>query len=227
MLTRLKTAGLRKILRISLFLLRGGYRSFRVARIAITNHGAVQRTWEIMNLVREVERLRPMRIMEIGTKEGGTLFCWAQVLLGQARLISVDLPGGNFGGGYGEDDIKRFEGFLQRDQRLECLRQDSHLNETLHAIRARLAGNFLDFLFIDGDHTYAGVKADFEMYAPLVRSGGLIAFHDILNNPKMPDSQVHHFWNEVKHRYAHREFIDDARTEQQGMGIGVLTYSTG
>jgi hypothetical protein len=30
----------------------------------------------------------------------------------------------------------------------------------------------VDFLFIDGDHTYEGVKKDFEMYSPLVRREG-------------------------------------------------------
>ena len=38
-----------------------------------------------------------------------------------------------------------------------------------------------DFLFIDGDHTVEGVTKDFLLYRPLVRKGGVIAFHDILN----------------------------------------------
>ncbi|WP_248927673.1 class I SAM-dependent methyltransferase [Paenibacillus hamazuiensis] len=33
-------------------------------------------------------------------------------------------------------------------------------------------------LFIDGDHSYAGVKRDIELYAPRVVRGGFIAFHD-------------------------------------------------
>jgi hypothetical protein len=36
----------------------------------------------------------------------------------------------------------------------------------------------VDFLFIDGDHTYNGVKQDFELYYDKVRKGGLIYFHD-------------------------------------------------
>ena len=35
-----------------------------------------------------------------------------------------------------------------------------------------------NFLFIDANHSYAGCKADFENWSPLVRSGGEIAFHD-------------------------------------------------
>ena len=33
-------------------------------------------------------------------------------------------------------------------------------------------------LFIDGDHSYLGVKRDIELYAPRVVLGGYIAFHD-------------------------------------------------
>lgn len=36
----------------------------------------------------------------------------------------------------------------------------------------------LDFLFIDGDHTYDGVKQDFDLYYEKVRPGGYIYFHD-------------------------------------------------
>ncbi len=36
-------------------------------------------------------------------------------------------------------------------------------------------------LWIDGDHTLAGARADFDLYAPFLVPGGLIAFHDTLH----------------------------------------------
>jgi predicted O-methyltransferase YrrM len=36
----------------------------------------------------------------------------------------------------------------------------------------------IDFLFIDGDHSYAGVKSDFESFAPWLTPNALVAFHD-------------------------------------------------
>ena len=36
----------------------------------------------------------------------------------------------------------------------------------------------INFLFIDGNHTYASALADFLLYYPLVKRGGIIAFHD-------------------------------------------------
>lgn len=40
------------------------------------------------------------------------------------------------------------------------------------------ADNSIDFLFIDADHSYEGVKRDIQMWIPKVRSGGVIAGHD-------------------------------------------------
>ncbi len=35
-----------------------------------------------------------------------------------------------------------------------------------------------DLLFIDGDHSYEGVKMDFELYSPLLKQGGYLVFDD-------------------------------------------------
>ena len=85
--------------------------------------------------------------------------------------------------------------------------------------------NKVDFLFIDADHSYEGVKKDFEIYSPLVRKGGIIAFHDIIpdyyaKRGIKPSSGVYKFWNEIKGKYEHLEIIKDRN--QDGFGIGVL-----
>jgi len=36
----------------------------------------------------------------------------------------------------------------------------------------------IDFLFIDGDHSYEGVKKDFELYSTLLTDKGIIVIHD-------------------------------------------------
>ena len=41
-------------------------------------------------------------------------------------------------------------------------------------------GRQIDFAFIDGSHEYSDVLKDFEMVYPLVRPGGWIAFHDVV-----------------------------------------------
>ena len=36
----------------------------------------------------------------------------------------------------------------------------------------------IDLLFIDGDHSYEGCKADWDLYIGMVKSGGCVVFHD-------------------------------------------------
>lgn len=36
----------------------------------------------------------------------------------------------------------------------------------------------VDFLFLDGDHNYEGVKKDWDLYKPLLNKSAIIAFHD-------------------------------------------------
>lgn len=40
----------------------------------------------------------------------------------------------------------------------------------------------IDFLFIDGDHSYEGVKKDFELYSNILSDNGVIILHDTDSN---------------------------------------------
>ncbi|MEM5831577.1 MAG: class I SAM-dependent methyltransferase, partial [Candidatus Aenigmatarchaeota archaeon] len=156
--------------------------------------------------------------MEIGTANGGTLFCFCKLAREDATIISVDLPEGPFGGGYPEWKIPIYQAFTKGNQKLFLLRKDSHNQETLEEVKNILSGNKLDFLFIDGDHTYEGVKKDFEMYSPLVREGGIIAFHDIINkDPLRKDIEVPKFWSVLKNRYRINEIIFDKFNYGRGL----------
>jgi hypothetical protein len=70
------------------------------------------------------------------------------------------------------------------------------------------------------------------MYAPLVRSGGMIAFHDIATYQRASDCEVEKFWSEVKQKYRHREIIEEVKegsfpiavtgASMETAGLGVL-----
>lgn len=164
--------------------------------------------------------LRPESALEIGTHGGGTLLFLTRLASPRAKIVSVDLPGGQFGGGYNAQRRWLYQQFARGRQQLHLLQGDSHSAEMLERAKVALENQRLDYLFIDGDHTYDGVQKDFEMYAPLVRGGGVIAFHDIAEHPTAVGCEVARFWDQIKLQYRHAEFIENPR--QGWAGIGVL-----
>lgn len=177
---------------------------------------------EIVGLLRILDKMKPRTILEIGTANGGTLFLFSRIAYKDATIISIDLPGGRFGGGYPKWREFLYKTFALPGQRLCLLRVDSHKIETMNEIKAILDGKEIDFLFIDGDHTYEGVKRDFEIYSTLVKDGGIIALHDIVSGPLENVGGVHKFWQEIKTQYKSEEIVEDWR--QGGYGIGLLFY---
>jgi len=186
--------------------------------------GASQKIAELSPLIRLLRRRKLRCVVEIGTMRGGTFWLWCQLAQSDARVASIDLPGGEFGGGYRPKDVKRFRTYGRRKQELHFFRKDSQQESTRDLLIERIDHMPIDFLFIDGDHRLRGVKRDYELYAPLVRRGGLIAFHDILRHPKVPECQVHKFWRQVRQGNRVKEYIDKDDDRGWGVwgGIGLL-----
>jgi len=176
---------------------------------------------EIENLYDAVCQLRPRRALEIGTAKGGSLYLWCQAAADNATLVSVDLPGGDFGGGYDQRRVPLYQRFAKKAQTLHLLRADSHQPESLVQVKSLFGNQPIDFAFIDGDHTYEGVKQDFEEYGPLVRPGGLIAFHDTQPRPPEANIQVDRFWNEIKDQHESQEFVGPEGSGRK-IGIGLI-----
>ena len=74
----------------------------------------------------------------------------------------------------------------------------------------------ISFLFIDADHSETGVRSDYRMYSPLVRKGGMIAFHDIAIT--RPEYGVRKLWSELKTRHPTRECLG----KPLAYGLGLL-----
>lgn len=171
---------------------------------------------EIIEALGEIHRLKPRFIVEVGTAGGGTLLLWSRVADPQATIVTIDLPGGEFGGGSSYLRVPLFRKLPLPGQTLHIIRGNSQIQETVDLTRSYLKGNAADFLFIDADHTAQGVRADYGLYSPLVRKGGIIAFHDIaITNPEYG---VRALWGELKAQHQTRDILGQPRP----YGIGLL-----
>jgi len=173
---------------------------------------------EITGFLKLLSQCPPTVILEIGTEKGGTFFLLTRVATPDAVLLSLDLPARL--GAYPAWREPLYRGFAGKGQRIELIRKDSHDPRTFEKVKKQLAGRPLDLLFIDGDHSYDGVKKDFEMYSTLVAPGGTIAFHDIVDGPEGNVGGVPKFWREIRQTRCFTEFVKDWK--QGGWGIGVL-----
>lgn len=183
----------------------------------------VQIRSEIQALCKIVLENRARTVLEIGTERGGTLFLFSRAAAPDAFLVSVDLP---------RQKLKAWRElctFLGKmGQSVSILDGDSHVSSTVERVRQVLGGRKVDFLFIDADHSYEGVRQDFENYTPFLNDPSIIAFHDI--NPDYWTKfakrtgawagEVCRFWAEVKMKYPHEELIDNP--DEDGFGIGIL-----
>jgi cephalosporin hydroxylase len=144
---------------------------------------------------------RPRSVMEIGSCYGGTLFCLCRFAAPDATIVAVDIrPSIKLD----SDGTPVYDGFVLPGQKLYFLHADSRSAHTIYTVKTIVGPYGLDLLFIDGDHRYEAVKADFEAYWRLVRPGGIIAFHDI--GIKLPDFGVWQLWQELKERFPHWQF---------------------
>jgi len=181
----------------------------------------VQIKSEIGELFQIVQNSKPKVICEIGCGIGGTLYLWSKILSSDCLIISIDLPRL-----YRKSLNRFFYSFFQNSHQVFFLRQNSHSVECLERLDTILNGKNgkkIDFLFIDADHSYEGVKRDFKRYSKFVKKDGLIAFHDIVKHD-LPEEACgsDKFWSEIKLFYKHKEIVEDPR--QKWGGIGLLYF---
>jgi hypothetical protein len=144
---------------------------------------------------------------------GGTLFIWSQIAADE--VISCDINNLSI-------QSKILKAFPPPDSacRVSLLTGNSHDAEFKKRIANRLGGRKVDFLFIDGDHTEAGVTADYNDYKDFAGPGGIIAFHDIVKEQPLESNQVFHLWERIKQGAETVEFIEGPK--QCGFGIGII-----
>lgn len=192
-----------------------------LARQSVIRHGAIQHVDELTEFARILRVKPPRAVLEIGTAQGGVFWLLCRLAVPDATLVSLELPPDERHSG-GQRISVDLQSMKKPGQTIHVVHGNSHDPGTPNRVAGLLAGRSLDLLFIDGDHTYEGVSQDYHMYSPLVRVGGIIAFHDIVKTP-WPGCQVDRFWNELAKNTSLQPQAIIGRVLSHFGGIGVVT----
>jgi cephalosporin hydroxylase len=131
--------------------------------------------YQLYHLVRTQlpRRCTPLRFIEIGSYSGASLLLTSLALgrtVKSMQGFAVE-PAGQ----------PQFQKVMQQlRQQVVHVKAFSHMATPQLREQFERDGNFPEFIFVDGDHSYAGVKQDILNYYPLLAPGGIMAFHDYL-----------------------------------------------
>lgn len=140
---------------------------------------------EFWSLLDKLQQNGTKTVLEIGSSHGGCITFYDRMVGPGGLVIGMEAVEE-----YGFSVQKLGDPVSVAEQVL--LIANSHYPESVTKVKEALGGRPLDFLFIDGDHSYEGAKQDYEMFGPLVRSGGIIGFHDVAIDPR-----VRQFFDEI------------------------------
>lgn len=140
----------------------------------------------VMMLYEFVLELKPEKVLEIGVHVGQSTKTILMALEKNKKgtLVSIDR----------KRRSPLSPGYLDLASRFHLIRGSSHDERVFEVVKNILKDNELyNILFIDGDHSYDGVKQDWENYTPMVKPGGLIILHDVTNR----NVGIKDFWKEI------------------------------
>lgn len=180
-------------------------------------YGIQQKKNEFLGLLKILDKLeKKENILEIGFYDGGTSYGFLQIF---KNVYSIDIS----------EEKEIWKEIKQEYPNWNYYSMDTHKEDTKEFIRN--LGIKFDCIFIDGDHSYEGVKQDYEMYKEFLSENGIICFHDILDTESHRNCgcYVHMFWNEIKECHKTTEIIDDIHNiekwdlkNSEWGGIGII-----
>jgi predicted O-methyltransferase YrrM len=121
------------------------------------------------------------RVVEIGVWHGVTTQRLRAAMASGGELFAVDpFPTGRLGFS-AQRVIAHREVARVANGTVHWVRATGHEAGRAYAATGKPA---VDFVFIDGDHSYGGLSGDWMAWSPLVAGGGIVALHDSRSTPE-------------------------------------------
>jgi len=167
------------------------------------NFGIQQVRKEIYEFTKILLQNKTHTCMEIGFGfYGSTHILWREIF---EKVITIEYQLDRVWD-FRENTNKFYGDFIFNDKKSQFIFGSSHNPSCLGKLDKLLVNKKLDLLFIDGDHKYESVMADYLLYKDFVGQGGIIAFHDTKNN--INNYGVRKCMDQIKMRNNKIKFID-------------------
>lgn len=120
--------------------------------------------------------------VELGSWKGMSAAFMGVEIINSGKEIKFDCIDIWADEGYLEDGTQDLFGMDLMNKFLENVKPVSHALNAIRSDSVAAAANYpdksVDFVFIDGDHSYEGCKRDIEAWLPKVKDGGILSGHD-------------------------------------------------
>lgn len=163
---------------------------------------------EYANIICKVLERKPNSYLEIGIGNGGSWLTFSHI---NRKTLKTS---------HAVDNLSYYQAIGQKIQEIDYIKEFLSLeieDVQFHNMDSKVyltnCTNRYDVIFIDGDHSYEGVKSDYQHALPLINNNGIMIFHDIAS---VGAPGVVKFWNEIKKHHNHEEFI---YSNTCGMGL--------
>lgn len=146
--------------------------------------------------------------VEIGVFEGRTTAVIASCITENGKVFAIDpFFSGRLGISYGKLISRQYlnrQSLISKVQFLKMLSWEA----------APLIREEIEFLFVDGDHSYEGIHKDWQDWSVKIKPGGIVALHDTCVIPGREDATImgsHEYFNKIirlDHRFIILEQVD-------------------
>jgi hypothetical protein len=118
---------------------------------------------------------------EVGVLKGENVHALLESLPQIKKIYGVDhyLPHTDYSTTRTEEDMRQYKEVAEKNLNSFADRYELIEKDSVQAIYdGHFEDNSLDFVLIDGEHTYEAILKDLELYWPKVKKGGYIFIHD-------------------------------------------------